>query len=361
MPWTTPPLRTVREMVRNSVTAALSGSVLIANSVLRVMSDTMAGLAHLVLRYIDWLSLQLLPDTAETEWLDRHGDIWLVNADGTTGRKAATYAQGTVSATGQTGFVIPTATQLDILGITYETTADVTIGDIATTVPARSLTAGAIGNADNGTAANFITPISGIDAQATVIEMTGGTDTETDDQLRARVLLRIRNPPMGGDEADYVVWALAVPGVTRAWAASEMGIGTITVRFLMDDLRAWNDGWPTEPDINVVQAYIDTKRPVTTKDCFVLAPIKAFMDVTILSLVPNTPEMQATIEASIREMLFQSAAPGQTIFAAWVSYAIMNATGVVSFQLVTDQDFVMPSLGHMAVLDTILYVEVPPP
>ena len=72
MPWTTPALRTVREMVRNDVTAALSGAVLIANSVARVMSDAMAGLAHLVLRYIDWLSLQLLPDTAESEWLDRH-------------------------------------------------------------------------------------------------------------------------------------------------------------------------------------------------------------------------------------------------------------------------------------------------
>jgi uncharacterized phage protein gp47/JayE len=342
-------------MVRNSVTAALSGSVLIANSVLRVMSDTMAGLAHLVLRYIDWLSLQLLPDTAETEWLDRHGDIWLVNADGTTGRKAATYAQGTVSATGQTGFVIPTATQLDILGITYETTADVTIGDIATTVPARSLTAGAIGNADNGTAANFITPISGIDAQATVIEMTGGTDTETDDQLRARVLLRIRNPPMGGDEADYVVWALAVPGVTRAWAASEMGIGTITVRFLMDDLRASDNGWPTPTDVQTVATYIDQMRPVTVKDCYVLAPIKQFIDITISHLVPDTTEAQTEVQQAILNMLFQMASPGQTIYSAWISAAIMQAPSVISFDLVTNADFVMPNLGTMAVLGTILY------
>ena len=62
---------------------------------------------HLTLQYIDWLALQLLPDTAETEWLDRHGEIWLVNADGTLGRKQATFATGSVTFTGTTGTVDP--------------------------------------------------------------------------------------------------------------------------------------------------------------------------------------------------------------------------------------------------------------
>jgi hypothetical protein len=33
----------------------------------------------------------------------------------------------------------------------------------------------------------------------------------------------------------------------------------------------------------------------------------------------------------------------------------MNAPSVQSFQLATTADHVMPSLGHMAVLETILY------
>jgi hypothetical protein len=37
----------------------------------------------------------------------------------------------------------------------------------------------------------------------------------------------------------------------------------------------------------------------------------------------------------------------------------MNAAGVESFLLVTTDDYVMPSLGHMAVLGTILYDEPP--
>src|SRR4249920_792404 len=98
MPWTTPTLRNVRVLVRDSVRAHLPGAdANVPNSLLRVMADAMAALCHLVLQYIDWLSKQLLPDTAETEFLDRHGQIWLVNSDGTKGRKQATLAFGSIS------------------------------------------------------------------------------------------------------------------------------------------------------------------------------------------------------------------------------------------------------------------------
>ena len=362
MPWSTPTLKDVRGLVRDNIRGTLPGAdASIPNSVLRVLGDAQGGLCHLTLQYIDWLALQLLPDTAETEWLDRHGQIWLVNADGSKGRKQATFAKGSVAFTGPVvGTVIPSGTPLSG-GVGYQTTADATIGSGSSITTATAIDPGSAGNMEPGDQLELAVSVPNIDGTATVVQMIGGTDTETDDDLRARILQRIQQPPMGGSEGDYEEWALAVPGVTRAWASSEMGIGTITVRFLMDELRASDDGWPTEPDVNTVQAYIDSKRPVTTKDCFVLAPIKEFMDVTIAALVPNTAEAQAEIETSIRSMLFQYAAPGKTIFAAWVSYAIMSAPSVVSFQLVTDQDFVMPSLGHMAVLETILYEAIAPP
>ena len=120
-------------------------------------------------------------------------------------------------------------------------------------------------------------------------------------------------------------------------------------------LRADNDGWPTPADVQTVAAYIDQKRPVSVQDCFVTAPVKQFIDITISNLVPDTDEVKAQIQASIEAMLKAKAAPGQTIFAAWVSYAIMNAPGVESFQLTTDADYVMTSPGNMAVLGTIYY------
>jgi hypothetical protein len=44
----------------------------------------------------------------------------------------------------------------------------------------------------------------------------------------------------------------------------------------------------------------------------------------------------------------------QTIYAAWVSDAILDVPEVVSFRLLMD-DHYMPSPGHMAVLGSILY------
>ncbi|PWT90371.1 MAG: hypothetical protein C5B54_07260, partial [Acidobacteria bacterium] len=89
MPWMTPTLAETRQIVRDDVTAALRGAQVVGNTVLRVMCDAMAGLCALILRYLDWLARQLMPDLAEHEWLSRFGDIWLQNADGSLGRKNA--------------------------------------------------------------------------------------------------------------------------------------------------------------------------------------------------------------------------------------------------------------------------------
>lgn len=239
---------------------------------------------------------------------------------------------------------------------TYQVTDQVVIGSGPTVVPVTALDAGTVGNLNPEDSLAFLVPPPGVDGTATVITMDGGVDTETDDELRARILRRIQQPPMGGDKTDYEAWALAVPGVTRAWASpQEMGIGTMTIRFLMDDLRAYNDGWPQADDITTVADYIDKMRPVTVKDCYVEAPIKQFLDITISNLVPDSVETRAEIEQSVQNMLFIKAAPAQTIYAAWINYAIMSAPSVISFKLVSDSDVVMNSLGNMAVLDTILY------
>ena len=358
MPWATPTLKEVRSLVRDNVRASLPGAdASVPNSVLRVLSDAQGGLCHLTLQYIDWLSLQLLPDTAETEWLDRHGAIWLVNSDGTIGRKQATFSEGVVAFTGVGGTVVPVGTRL-AGPVDYETTQEVIIGTTnPVEAPARALSAGAVGNVESGEIIGLADIVPNVDGSVTVIEMTGGVDVENDDDLRSRILHRIQNPPMGGAQADYVTWALAVPGVTRAWAAPEQGVGTITVRFLMDELRAEDDGWPLPTDVQEVHDYINKMRPVTVKDCYVVAPIKEFVDVTIQNLVPDTAAAEAAVEASLRDMLFRNASPGQTIYAAWISYAIMNAPGVQSFKLITTEDHPMPSVGHMAVMGTLLFAE----
>jgi uncharacterized phage protein gp47/JayE len=356
MPWTTPTLRTVRETVRGEITASLGRASFVGNSVLRVMADATAAVCHLTLRYLDWVTLQLLPDTAEHEWLDRHGDIWLVNADGSIGRKSGTFARGSVTATGVNGTVLPMGSRLSGSdNWSYETTEQVVVSDVGVPVAVAALQAGADGNREVGDVLSFDSSVAGVGNEAPVISIGGGVDPETDDELRQRVLRRIQQPPMGGAAYDYEAWALAVPGVTRAWAASEMGIGTVSVRFMMDDLRASNDGFPFVSDIEIVSAYINSKRPVTVKECYVMSPIRYPVNFHIANLNPDTEAVRAAIELNIEQMLFYYAAPGQTIYTAWKYSAVMGAAGVISFDLVSIEDDVMPSLGHMGVLGDIYY------
>jgi uncharacterized phage protein gp47/JayE len=322
------------------------------------MADIMAGLCHLTLRYIDWLALQLLPDTAETEWLDRHADIWLVNSNGTVGRKMATYATGSVTFTGVLGSTVPLGTLLDgANGLRYELLEELVISDVPSPGRIRALDAGIDGNQPLGATLNITAVPPGVDGTAVVSDpLVGGTDTENDDDLRIRVLERIRQPPMGGDLTDYVAWAKAVPGVTRAWCAPlEQGIGTVTVRFMCDELRADQQGFPTASDVAAVKAYIDKVRPVAVKEVYVVAPIPQPVDVFIQDLVADTTSIRAGIEDSLKDMILREAAPGQTVYAAWKYHAIMSTLGVEHFDLLNSTDDPMPTPGHLAVLGDIVY------
>lgn len=373
MPWETPTLQQLRELNRDNVVAKLRSGPLIPNSGLRIIADANSGLGFLCLLYLDWLAKQLLPDTAEAEWLDRWATLFLSNADGTKGRKKASFSGGWISISGLHGTPIPqgsilTAQSATTTGgaqtISFQVVQQTTLGSGPTSVPISAISVGAVGNLTAGSTLSFATAISGVNGSPTVTSLTGGADTETTDELRARVENRLQQPPMGGDANDYVQWALMVPGVTRAWCSPlEMGIGTVTVRFMMDDLRASQGGFPTDMDVEAVQNWIDFVRPVTVLDSFVVAPIPEPVSFTLNNLESNDASTVANIEASVSAMLAKKAAPAfslngvqqpaQTIFAAWVSDAVLNSIGVTSFDLVMT-DHLMPTNGSLATLGDII-------
>ena len=368
MPWQTPTLATVRQNNRDLITARLR-QPLIPNDYPRFLADANAGNAHLNLQYLDWQATQLLPDTAEQQFLDKWANIYLVNADGSRGRKVATYASGTMTITGTVaGNILPAGATLTALSgstsLTFQTTAPTTIAAVATPVPIRALLAGAASNLEAGSGLSLSVSVSGIDASsALVVSLAGGTDEETDDHLRARILFRIRNPPMGGDADDYTAWALEVAGVTRAWCApNEMGIGTVTLRVMCDNLRASTGGLPTAADLAAVSAYVDTVRPVTVKEFFVEAPIFQPINFAVTNLKGDSVALRAAIATSASKMLFQRARPASavngilqaatTIPAAWISEAVFSAVAGVFFDL-TASDVPPVSNGSLAVLGTI--------
>lgn len=360
MPWLVPSLKETRVLVRDQVRAKLTGAdASIPNSVLRVLSDVTGAMTHLVMQFVYWATQQMLPDTAEQEWLDRHASMWLRNADGTTGRKLATLAVGQVYLTGTTWTPVAIGQRLQgANGLQYETTATVFLGagQAPTPTPARCLDPGIAGNLAPGSDITVLLPGPGVDGEATIIQMDFGVDDETDDELRERVLLRIREPPQGGAAIDYEQWALGVPGVTRAWCyALELGLGTVTIRFMMDNLRASEGGFPRQSDVDNVYAALDVLRPVAIKDMFVVAPIRHRVNIQIDRLIPDTPTVRGAIGLSLQLMFRDRAEPGGTIYAAWKNFAIMSAPGVVSYTLVSGGDDYMPSPGHFPILGNIVY------
>lgn len=357
MAWSTPTLAELRAFVRDQVLAKLSQSALILpKSVTRGLAEAVAGLAHLHFRFQAWIARNVMPDSAEDDWLERWLGLW------GTPRKPATAATGTLTVTGANGSAVPTGALLTAIGISpaleVEVTAGATISGGTATVTAQATEPGARGLLEAGQRLAFVSVPLGLDAQATVDApgFVGGADLEGDEPARARMLNRIQEPPHGGNANDYEQWALQVPGVTRAWAyGQEMGIGTVTVRFMMDEVRAAQDGIPNAGDLALVEAHIDPLRPVTVRDLFVVAPLPKVVDVTIANLERDSPEVRLAIATNLAKAFRVKAEPGQTFWLSWISEAVSAAAGERRHTIQGGAD-VACATGEIAVLGSIAYV-----
>ncbi len=358
MAFTRPTVTVLRDRIATDINARLPGAdSRLRRSALEVLSVALAGVVHGLYGYLDWLARQVMVDSAETEHLDRHATVWGVL------RKAAARAAGTATATGNDGVEVPAGTLLQAGETQYLTTAAAVVAAGSASLPIEAVDPGAGGNAAAGVLLLYATPVAGIDGSATVVLLEGGADAEIDGDLRQRVLDRIRQPPHGGAAHDYVAWALEVPGVTRAWlTAGEMGLGTITLRFLMDDLRVdgipLGDARPLLPtlDIKVMQDYIDAvdRRPVTA-DVFAAAPEPVALDVTVDNLQPNTAEVQAAVTAEIADMIKRVAAPGATIPLSKIWEAVSIASGEASHTITAPAADVTHTAGQMAIPGSVTF------
>jgi uncharacterized phage protein gp47/JayE len=355
MPFTRPTLAELRDRIRQDFGARLPGAdALLRQSNLRVIADVLAELSNAQFDYETWLAGQLFPDTCETVFLDRWASIWGVD------REPAAFAVGTLTVTGTPGAVVPeSATWQRSDNVLYDADAAATIGAGGTAaVPVTASVAGAAGNAAPNTQVQAVTTATGVQRAAMVAEpgLAGGADVETDEHLRARLLLRIQLPPQGGSASDYVEWALEVPGVTRAWVyPQEFGAGTVVVRFMMDDVRA-PDGFPTPADVAIVQAHLDLMRPVTAQ-VYVLAPLPLPVNVTVQDLFPpDRPDVQAAANAELVDTFRRNAIPGATIYVSWLWEAVSVAVGERHHHIIVPPGDVVCPIGYLAVLGTVTYV-----
>ncbi len=355
MPFNRPDLITIRDRIQADMEAAFPGlDVGIRRQLSYALAKALTGAFHGVYGNLEWLSKQLIYDTAEADILERWASIWGLS------RKVATKAFGNVTFTGLDGPTIAAGTTIQRAdGAQFVTDAPGTIVSGTALIGVTAMDAGVGGNTVAATSLSLISPVVGIDASATVdgVGLTGGVDTEDDAALLARLLDRIQHPPHGGNRDDYVVWALQMPGVTRAWCSpQELGIGTVSVRFMMDE--TYVDGIPTQPDVDKVKSHIDALRPVTS-DVTVVAPIANPIHFTI-ALTPGNGTSLATVktavEAELTDMIRRESLPAGKVLLSHINEAISIAAGEADHVLTLPSADVVSGTGEIPVMGIITWV-----
>jgi uncharacterized phage protein gp47/JayE len=326
---------------------------LLRRAVLTVLSRVLAGQHHEQYGYLDWIAKQAVPFTATAENLAGWAALRGLTPN------PATYGSFTVQSTGNNPntLVAAGASLLRSDGISYITATGGTVdvnGNITLSIAAT--TPGSASNLVIGGIVTLTSPSNGVNSNFSVTTVVAnGTDLEIDEALRTRTLSAFANPIQGGDLADYVQWALAVPGVTRAWSSDTMaGTGTVTVYFMMDNIRSYQFGLPA--GINGA-AVSELRGPAATGDQLVVAnalyikraatalvyacaPVGQPLQIT-LQEVPNDPTIRGNIFAAISGLCIRLASPG----GAWLQPTQIRG-GVLRLSDIEDAIAAVPNLNY---------------
>lgn len=229
---------------------------------------------------INYLNDMHYTETAEGEWLDKDGYEHGVD------RKKATSATGQVTFYGQNGINIPAGTIVSGGGRDYTTTEYVTISGGQATSKVIAVNTGAIGNVDANVIQSFEDLQGVVNSVVNLEAIKGGTDEESDEDYRERILLKKRYPGTSGNQYHYMHWAMEVEGVGRVkvfplWE----GAGTVKVSILDSNQKSAN-----EELIEKVKTHIDGD---AERDGEALAPIGALLTVS------TAEELKLNIEGHI--------------------------------------------------------------
>ena len=351
MPFIRPTLAQIVDRIQTDIEARFPGAdARTRRSVFDVLARVQSAGEHGLHGYLSWIARQVLPDLAEAEMLERHGGIWGVR------RNSASYATGSVVFSGINGVTIePGSTLRRGDGREYIVTSSASVAGGTATCQVSSVLPGLGANTAAGTSIALISPIAGVNSAAVVAGagLAGGADRETDDSYRGRILDRIREPPHGGNIADYERWAKETTGVTRVWVTpEESGPGSVSVRFMMDDVYA--NGIPLAADVANVAAHIEPLRPVTA-NVLVGSPIPVPLNFTLSYLLPNTQAIRDAILAELADLILREGAPGGTIYISRIREAISAATGEFDHVLSFPVENIVYGIGQIPIMGTITW------
>ena len=297
---------------------------------------------HLHLR---WNVDQLLPDTAEAEFLIRHAGIWGVF------RRPATKAVGFAIFTGIPGTVVPAELDLRLPGggLAVTSAAGVIDSSGEVTIALEAAEGGNLGNTPSGSTLPIVTVQAGLDPQTAVLDadgMAGGSEEENDVSLLARVLAEIRQPAHGGAKHDYPKWiqndfAAAKVATVPLW----VGPGSVGVIVAMGSAVAPRVPIPAELD--AMAAHLDVLRPVTAE--VYVRPVVLLAVPLQLAVVPDTLPVRAAVEGAGRAHFAAEAEIGGLLARSRLSEALSAASGEYRHYLALPSADIQPERDELPV------------
>lgn len=354
--------RLLQQSLAMAVQASDPASVLpsdleLARSNVRALAFVQGMGLHGAYRYVrDFIARQAVPGMSADEFLDGWLDTYSMK------RKESALATGTAAGTGETGRVLEAGTLLvhEASGWQFRVQADVAVAAGAVSASLMALQVGAQGNLTAGTQLRLVSTVPGVDSVFTLAAGTaGGANEERDDEALFRLKQRLAYSPMGGSPADYAAWALALPGITRAWGLRNPAGPTSAGVIVMADANA-PYGLPTAAQQAQVFAYITDPRRGPPDELFVIIPTAQVINVS-LRMIVDTPATRAAAEAALRDLFFRESVPGGSIPHSHLFEVVSSVQGEVDHQftapvLTTGGVFTANSFSHLLVLGSVTFV-----
>jgi len=303
---TVPKISVIRDQIISDIETTIGQTIPISQKAFfRVLATAIAGALNLIYRFGLSIFNQIFPQTAEGSYLT------LLAAKRGITRIASQAAELTADATGTPASVIIDGTLWQYSGVAYKQDGDTTLDAYGVgEVYLIAQETGEKTNIQTGLKINLITPILGIDSEATITGIViTGNDAESDDNLRIRLMQDYANQPQGGAIPDFVGWALDIPGIVKAWAWNN-GAGTGLIYPLV--AITGDDRIPDAAKLTEVETYVNdpVRRPLGTTAITAEAMTERLFTIDVTTINPDTTTNRNLLETAFTEFL-QSRYPRQ--------------------------------------------------
>lgn len=298
----------------------------------------------------DWVTRQAFPQSAEGEYLDRHAQMRGLE------RKTGTRSEGVVrfvtEEMADVDRIIPAGTVCMTVGLVrFETTSQARLlaGLTEVDVPVKAVEVGSTGNIGPGEIVTMAVAPVGISGCTNPEAILGGSDGESDEELRQRILASYQRLPNGANAAFYEQIALSFDQVAGATAICRpRGIGTVDV------VVSAQAGLPGQELLDVLTEAIQKRREIAV-DVQVRAPETEGVELRVQVAAKagwDLEQVKQDVETALRGW-FTGHQLGRNVLLAQLGSLIYGCDGVANYAILSPASDLVVAADVLPVLNSL--------